>query len=389
LTQEAPRGLRHAPVLELPTAPPPPETPQSPPATSPLPAWAVFLIVGTSALLFIAIGSGLQLVNLGVGLLCTEVCLFLGLPWALTALRRESPVLSARAHWPGWKPLGWGLALGAVNYFGAVVPLQFLSQSVFPQSMVELFDMSHILVRQDPVDLALILLAVSVAAPLCEEYFFRGFFQERLQQALGRPERALAIVAVVFSAFHLDPVGFLARVELGVLFGLLYWRMGSLWPGVMAHAANNIVSSGLFLLARSAGTTDEEVSGMAVLVMAAIGLTILAFLLRAALRTQVPPPPPRAPAARPSVHAIWPWPAFGFVAVMAVLALDLRGARLNVVDAQVRLAPEPSEPSPEETRLRDELFELRQRARRGEETIEAYEEARREAAQQLELRPES
>ena len=62
----------------------------------------------------------------------------------------------------------------------------------------------------------------------------------------GRPTARAGLVttAFVFSAFHLDPVGFLARFELGLLFGLFFFRTGSLWPGIAAHAANNLVSTG-------------------------------------------------------------------------------------------------------------------------------------------------
>src|SRR5438876_139597 len=79
-----------------------------------------------------------------------------------------------------------------------------------------------------------------------------------LTQSSRDPLGMAVFVAAVFSAFHLDPVGFVSRFELGLLFGVLYWRLGSLWPGVMAHAANNITSTALFLMARSQGDEDAE-----------------------------------------------------------------------------------------------------------------------------------
>src|SRR4029079_17933918 len=127
----------------------------------------------------------------------------------------------------------------------------YVARKIFPDSWVDFFDMSRLFDRQQAVDMALILNAISFVAPYCEEFFFRGFLQERLARVARSPWPVVVFVSFVFSAFHLDPVGFLARFELGLVFGVLYWKMGSLWPGVMAHAANNTVSTILYLVARA------------------------------------------------------------------------------------------------------------------------------------------
>ena len=54
--------------------------------------------------------------------------------------------------------------------------------------------------------------------------------------------------AVVFGLFHLAPVLLVPTVLIGVVNALLYERSGSIWPAVVAHAANNIV---LFAIARA------------------------------------------------------------------------------------------------------------------------------------------
>jgi len=89
---------------------------------------------------------------------------------------------------------------------------------------------------------------VVFVAPLCEETVFRGFLQQPLAARLG-PAWGIGITAVAFSALHMDPIGFLPRVELGILFGWLYFRTGSLWASILAHMVNNGVAAVLFLVA--------------------------------------------------------------------------------------------------------------------------------------------
>jgi CAAX protease family protein len=363
----------------------PPPPPEAPPWPANLPVWALLLIVVATLVAYVVVQSSLQLVSLGLALWFTEVFVFLAVPWLLARFREEHPLDVARARWPGWAPLGWGAALGVANLFGAAVPLQFVSQKLFPKSVVELFDQGRLFERQDTGDLVLLFAAVAIAAPLCEEMYFRGFLQERLTRVMGAPWRVAVFVALVFSAFHLDPVGFLARFELGLLFGLLYWRTGSLWPGVMAHAANNITSTVLFAWSKDQGTQDEDPDVRSVLLLGAIGLTAVAILLRFALRAKVRPAPParRYPL---TTNALWPWPVAAALSIGSVVALDFRGVRLNLIDARVSVPAERRDADEHEEQLRDELFQLRSKARRGQASLDEYEAKRKEAAELLRLR---
>ena len=350
-----------------------------------LPVWALVVLIPVTLLAYVVLQGSLQLLSLGLALWFTEVFVFLAVPWLLARFREEDPLDAGRARWPGWRPLAWGAALGIANLFAAVVPLQYLAQQIFPREWVELFDMSHLFERQDVQDMALLLAAVALAAPVCEEFFFRGFLQERLTRVVGAPWRVTVFVSVVFSAFHLDPVGFLARFELGLLFGLLYWRTRSVWPGVMAHAANNITTTVMFLWARSEGSEEAEPELWTVLLLAGVGVLVLSFLMRGALRAPVRPHPPAE--RRPlTPHAVWPWPAAAVVGIGLLLLADLRGVRLNLIDARVNLPMEHRDADEHEDRLRDELFELRTRARKGQASLDEYEEKRREAADLLRLR---
>ena len=90
----------------------------------------------------------------------------------------------------------------------------------------------------DGVAVLLTFQALAFITPLSEEIFFRGFIFGGLLPRMG-PWRAIAISALVFSAFHLS-IGVLVPIFVtGFLFAWLYWRTGSLWAAVGAHAGQN------------------------------------------------------------------------------------------------------------------------------------------------------
>ncbi|MDA1128876.1 MAG: CPBP family glutamic-type intramembrane protease [Chloroflexi bacterium] len=80
--------------------------------------------------------------------------------------------------------------------------------------------------------------ALAFITPLTEEIFFRGFILGGLLKRLG-PWRAIAASALIFSAFHFS-LGVLVPIFItGFLFGWLYWKTGSLWAAIGAHAGQN------------------------------------------------------------------------------------------------------------------------------------------------------
>ena len=336
-----------------------PEPPPPPRQTLPL------TVVWTVAVLstFLVVGSFAQALHLAGGLWLSELLFaagaiigfqLLGLaPWKAVGLGRFEP-----------RALGAGLVLGAVNYLAWAVPLMALAQAIFPRHIIEMFDASQIFDRHSPVDLAIVLLGVSIAAPLGEELMFRGVMQRGLALHAGAP-RAIVVTAVVFSAFHLDPVGFLARFELGVLFGLLAWKSGSLWPAIGAHAANNAVSSLLFLSAGDA--KEEDLVWWVPVVMFAVGNAVLWLVVKGVRPwLQVAEPAQEVPQERNVPKAVLPWLAVAMAMVVAVGVLDWRGVALNVID----LVEQVKKP----TRQREDVKAMRKKARAGEVGFERYRE---------------
>ncbi len=241
-------------------------------------------------------GASLQALRPALGLAWSEVFAFL-LPAAAAAaggnLKAGRFLLLSRR--PTAAQLGLGLACGATG-FVAATGLMALTASLLPESWVQAFDLTH-LFQGTPAERLGIAAAASLLAPLCEEAAFRGYVQSALLTRRG-PAAAIGGSAFLFAAMHLDPVRFPAVLALGLLFGWLAWRAGSLWPAVAAHAANNGIAAAL-TMAGAAGARAEQPDRRAALAMLGLGaLILLPTVLAYRGATPRPPPPEEAIALR-------------------------------------------------------------------------------------------
>lgn len=82
------------------------------------------------------------------------------------------------------------------------------------------------------------ILIVIVVPPLVEELAFRGVIYTTLRDTLSAGE-TLLVSAFAFAMLHLSFPSLLTHLPLGLYFGWLRQRSGSLWPGVFAHACHN------------------------------------------------------------------------------------------------------------------------------------------------------
>lgn len=366
-------------------------TPQAdPPAASLSPLALAIIGLGLVLSLFLTLGAASQLLNAAFGLWFSEIVVFLGVAWVLLRAARYEPVSYTGIRPQGVAPAAFGFALGVANFFALVVPIQYAAQSLAPEWLRAMFDGSRIFEGQSPVELALLLAGVSIAAPVCEEFFFRGLVQKGLLASSLSRAGAVGVTAVVFSAFHLDPVGFLARVELGVLFGVLRLYTGSLWPGILAHSANNVVSSALFLIARQFDTgaaADERPPLQGVLLLMGLGLMAMWGLILLAGKhpslwgTRQEPPAGTA-VDRSLFRWILPWGLGATVALGLLALVDMPGIRLNLLDMRQPL-PRLQKDAPDAFHAeRAHLMQLRAGVRRGRVPLRAYEEERARQALQ-------
>ncbi|WP_028918327.1 CPBP family intramembrane glutamic endopeptidase [Pseudoxanthomonas sp. J35] len=157
---------------------------------------------------------------------------------SLAALRRPST----------W---GWTLAAGLVVFLGSAL-FSWLGRQAGIDPVPSNEAMVEEAAARWPVFLALF---VVVLAPAYEELLFRRVLFGRFLRA-GRPWLGLVLSSLAFALAHEMPflsdntlpamlLLWLAYGGLGAAFAWVYWRTGTLWAAVSAHALNNGIALAL------------------------------------------------------------------------------------------------------------------------------------------------
>lgn len=81
-------------------------------------------------------------------------------------------------------------------------------------------------------------LSTVVIAPIVEEVVFRGLVLSRLRRVMPG-WLAVVLSALVFGALHGQIIWICYATVLGLIFGLMVLRTGSLWPSLVAHIVFN------------------------------------------------------------------------------------------------------------------------------------------------------
>ena len=103
---------------------------------------------------------------------------------------------------------------------------------------------------------------------------FRGIILRSFLQQYDRRSAMLGS-AVVFGFAHLNSLQFVLAFTMGLVFGWLYERTRSLWPGILLHMAFNTAS---ILLENEGGPLDLSTGSM--LGWAAISALAMLYLYR-------------------------------------------------------------------------------------------------------------
>jgi len=125
-----------------------------------------------------------------------------------------------------------------------LVAVAYMFVSFFVISMLDIYlfmEESESLNKSDPnlfLGIAGILHSC-IIVPIVEEIGFRGIFLEGLLKSRCRPWLAILITAIVFALFHMSLVKIISTFGFGIIIGWLYWRTGSIIPGIVIHIVNN------------------------------------------------------------------------------------------------------------------------------------------------------
>ena len=161
----------------------------------------------------------------------TVVCSVLTI--AVFLLARWSEVSPRWLRTRQWSVLTWSV----VASLGALIPSMWLQEMMpeLPNWAEDEFDM--LLTNRWGY------FTIGLLAPLSEEIVFRGaILRSMLRSPQLTPWVAISISAVFFALIHMNPAQMPHAFLIGLLLGWMYWRTGSILPGVAYHWANNSVA---------------------------------------------------------------------------------------------------------------------------------------------------
>lgn len=158
--------------------------------------------------------------------------------------------------------------------------------------------LAPILEVRGPADAWALVVVVGLVPAVCEEVVFRRGIQALLSAVLPG-WLAIGGAATIFSAFHLDVLGFPSRFFLGVSIGYAYHRTGSLAVAAFLHAANNLLAVGL-VLALGAEAADQALTPHPTTLQVLLAMPILVIALVAWGACALALPPRRLSADGPS-----------------------------------------------------------------------------------------
>mgnify|MGYP002681583345 FL=1 len=310
-----------------------PDFPENHPTASPveaLPIPLAAMLFLAALLLLLFVGAPMQNASFGWGLLATElICILLPAVWLLR-LRgiRILPGLSVtdpdtrrlKLPSPGAAILilllGCGLWL--VGSFLEAVLTQILPVSAgsppdaFPTTTGRLL---------------LIALGMVVAAPICEEALFRGVIQR--SNAIHGKWAGILVSAGLFALFHLSFQRALSIIPVALGLAWLFWRTGSLIPGILLHAVNNLAGMVLLMVStRNPGLIlpIHAIIGFAAgLLIILTTIPLLKWLIPAPVEEPRPEPLPGSPIRR------WMPVIVNFIAILVMIVTLQAGTRPGVL----------------------------------------------------------
>ena len=150
--------------------------------------------------------------------------LFLLLKWA--------PATRTYLQSRPWAVMAWVTILA----LGTLIPSTWLGEQIPYEMPAEMEAMLNEIMRNRWG-----YLAVGILAPLTEEVVFRGAVLRVLLKLFGQRWHWLpiALSAVVFGLVHGNIQQFVHATLIGLILGWMYYRTGSILPGIVFHWVNN------------------------------------------------------------------------------------------------------------------------------------------------------
>ncbi|HWC14173.1 MAG TPA: CPBP family intramembrane glutamic endopeptidase [Actinomycetota bacterium] len=157
--------------------------------------------------------------------------------WWFALKRRGAGLSAAGFTWVGWKPIAAMIpaAIGLIVVNGVLLVLTDLVVGDVPTAQEQVLGGESSL---SLVDLAFLIVAGAMVAPVAEEFLFRGLLYRYLR--VGRTVLAATLIsALAFAVAHFVWILIPSYIVFGIAEALVTERYKSLYPAIALHALNN------------------------------------------------------------------------------------------------------------------------------------------------------
>jgi membrane protease YdiL (CAAX protease family) len=206
-----------------------------------------------SSFLLIIFGSWLQNRNLLIGLIITQLA-FVAAPSVFYTILSTYDAFRTFHISPIRVKTVLITIITTASAFILIGVIMMFQQMMFPFSQYYQDIWEQVLEKFYQIPLIATFFIVSVLPGICEELLFRGFllrgFRKRYPDSW-----AIVLVGLLFGLIHVDPYKLLSTTLLGILFGYMVVKTGSIFTGIIAHITNNTIP---LLLLYAARTLQEK-----------------------------------------------------------------------------------------------------------------------------------
>ena len=130
------------------------------------------------------------------------------------------------------------------------------------------------------------IISIAIIGPVLEELLFRGAIQGTLLHFFNKPWVAIVVASLLFGAIHGNPVQIFYATCMGIGFGWIYYRTGSLLPAIVGHIVNNslaVISNHLYGPTATEEIVNSTTADITTVIVAAICAALLAYVINKTL----------------------------------------------------------------------------------------------------------
>jgi hypothetical protein len=268
------------------------------------------LLFALTMVLVISLGSAVQSVNLGWGLIATEVFI-IALPTILFLSQQHVPLAEGLRLKP-LPPLTGAacVLLGIALFFFGLLIEGIMAQLTGQQSV----PLPENMLPKTAADMVAYFAALAIFAPLCEEMLFRGAVQGAYESRKSAGF-AISLTALLFAFYHFRLSGLPGLLPIAFVLSYVVWRTGSIYAGMLIHFGNNGSAALQSILYFSTGKGLPFISLWSALGGLLVTIVLLVVITRLHPQTAavtpaevvgpaVPVPPPSRP--KPWLATYWP-----------------------------------------------------------------------------------